>query len=535
MNTIINQIQQYIANNQLQKAQQVTVQLIEKTPEYLYLHKLLAHIHGLKEESLKAIQILEKQLIKFPDDFDLNNNLGHYYFKAEDIEKSDFFIQKAKKINPDSPSPSQNAAELYLFMRKFDLAQQEIDHCLEINEAKFQDYLFYIPALLVKIFILIAQKKQMEAVEFIKKYLKINFNAELFLQLIQIDKKAVDPDLINHCKQQIEKKSYNSKMEIFQHLVPLYFSLALYYEKEDSNLSDEFYVKANKEIFSIQRLNMVQLQKQELQYMNTYKEIHQIKNLNSQQGEDNIFIVGLPRSGTTLLESVVTANKEVFAGGELNIFKNLLLNHLTDEKELTAENLLMIGEKYISATNQLKKEFTQIVDKLPMNSSYIGFILKSLPASKILLILRNPWDVAISLFKQRYVRHVPYSSSFFNIGVQVANFEASILSWLQYEDIKEKIFIVKYEELVSDMSNQREKIYQFCKIHEEYNASIREGFFAQTASMNQVQKGIHQSSIKKDNFSLFYAEFYDAFNSQRDYWKKQGLAIPSDYFGYILK
>jgi len=85
------------------------------------------------------------------------------------------------------------------------------------------------------------------------------------------------------------------------------------------------------------------------------------------------------------------------------------------------------------------------------------------------------------------------------------------------------------------MSNQREKIYQFCKIHEEYNASIREGFFAQTASMNQVQKGIHQSSIKKDNFSLFYAEFYDAFNSQRDYWKKQGLAIPSDYFGYILK
>ena len=535
MNTLIDQIQKYIANNQLQKAQQVTIQLIGKTPDNLYLHKLLSHIYGLKEEAFKAIQILEEQLIKFPNDFDLNNNLGHYYFKAEDIKKSNFYIQKAKKLDPSSPSPLQNAAELYLFVREFELAQKEIDLCIEINEAKFDDYVFYIPALLVKIFILIAQKKQKEAIEFIIKYLTIKFNAELFLQLIQIDKKSASHDLINHCKQQIEKKSYNSKMEIYQHLVPLYFSLALYYEKESSSLSDEFYIKANKEIFSIQRLNMVQLQKQELQYMNIYKEIHEIKDFNTQQGKDNIFIVGLPRSGTTLLESVVTANKEVFAGGELNIFKNLLLNHLTDDKELSAEKLLMIGEEYIGATNQLKKEFTQIVDKLPMNSSYIGFILKSLPASKILLILRNPWDVAISLFKQRYVRHVPYSSSFFNIGVQIANFEASIISWLQYDSIREKIFIIKYEELVSDMDNQRDKIYQFCGIREEYDASIRESFFAQTASMNQVQKGVHQSSIRKDNFTSFYNEFYDAFSSQRDYWKKQGLIISPDYFGYSLK
>ena len=535
MNTLINQIQQYIANNQLQKAQQVTVQLIEKTPENLYLHKLLAHIHGLKQESLKAIQILEKQLIKFPDDFDLNNNLGHYYFKAEVIEKSDFYIQKAKKLNPNSPSPFQNAAELYLFMRRFELAQKEIEYCINLNEAKVGDYTFYIPALLVKIFILIAQKKQTEAVEFIKKYLKINFNAELFLQLIQLDKKEVGSDLLNHCKLQIEKKSFKSKMEIYQHLVPLYFSLALYYEKENSDLSDDYYIKANKEIFSIQRLNMLEPQKHELQVMNTYKEIHKIKILNTQQGKDNIFIVGLPRSGTTLLESVVTANKEVFAGGELNIIKNLLLNYFKDEKELTAESLQTIGEEYINTTNQLKKEFKQIVDKLPMNSSYIGFILKALPASKILLILRNPWDVAISLFKQRYVQNVPYSSSFFNIGVAIANFEASILSWLQYDDIKEKIFIIKYEDLVSDMGNQREKIYQFCEILDEYNASIRESFFAQTASMNQVQKGVHQSSIKKANFSAFYNDFFDALNSQRNYWRKQGLEIPPNYFGYSLK
>ena len=82
-----------------------------------------------------------------------------------------------------------------------------------------------------------------------------------------------------------------------------------------------------------------------------------------------------------------------------------------------------------------------IIDKLPENFLFIGYLLKILPGSKIIRTFRNPWDVAISLYKQRYVTNIPYSASFFNIGVFMSNFEAINIFW--NNQIKSsKIFLI---------------------------------------------------------------------------------------------
>ena len=117
-----------------------------------------------------------------------------------------------------------------------------------------------------------------------------------------------------------------------------------------------------------------------------------------------------------------------------------------------------VGQAYLDIMNPIKGEFDYIVDKMPMNFTHIGFILKSLPSSSVFLMLRNPWDVAISLFKQRFVNNIPYASSFFNIGVYIANFEALTNFWLNHKNIKNKIYILRYEDLVDDFTNHQEKI-----------------------------------------------------------------------------
>ena len=535
MNTFINQIQQYISDNQLEKALNLTSKRLVDHPENLILNKLLSHILGLQDNYLEAIKIIEKVILKYPDDFDLSNNLGYYYLQINNVKKAKKYIKRAMEINPKAPTPYQNYAEVNVMLRDFKKAEKEIEKCIKINSENFDDYHFYLNAILIKVQILIATKKTVEACNFITNYLTKSFHGELFLQLIDVDRSFVTSSLVKKCHELLKGKSFRSNLEKFQHLVPLYFALAKYYEKKDFALSDQFYVSANKEIFSIQRVNLFKFQNQQLRYMDKFDKIKNLRSENQSLGSNNIFIVGQPRSGTTLLESLITANEEVFGGGELNIMGNSVHRFLLSKENLEEADIENVGMEYENLTAEIKGEYSKIVDKMPANFSYIGYILKCLPCAKVILLLRDPWDIAISLFKQRYVTNIAYSSSFFNIGVQLANFEATILYWQKYNFVKNDILVVKYEDLVSNIENKRKEIYNFCQITSHYSEAKREGFFAKTASMNQVQKKIHQQSLQKSNFADFKSEFIDALRSQRDYWRGKNIDFTDEFFGYPLK
>ena len=142
-------------------------------------------------------------------------------------------------------------------------------------------------------------------------------------------------------------------------------------------------------------------------------------------------------------------------------------------------------------------------------------------------------DLAVSLFKQRYVSNISYSSSFFNLGVQISNFEACLLYWKSQGVIDDSIMTIRYEDLVQNFEYYQEKIYKFCEIQSEYKKEKRERFFAKTASINQVQNKIHTESLKKKDFLSSKEEFTDAFYSQREFWKSKNIIeIPTDFFGY---
>ena len=288
------------------------------------------------------------------------------------------------------------------------------------------------------------------------------FHPDIFYLLSIVNKKKIDNKLISTAEKQLEEydKKYENKLDRFWYVHPLYFGLAIFYNKIDQSKSENFYELANQEIITSLRYNSFEYQNDIINIMNCYKDNFSHLSLeNDSEGETNFFILGTPRSGTTLIESFIASNNDVTSAGELLSARNLIADFVADVRNQSTEEFIINFRKtYLSRTKYLKGEYKNIVDKLPDNFLFIGFLYKLLPKTKIIRTFRDPWDVAVSLFKQRYVTNIPYSASFFNIGVFMANFEAINIYWDEILDKKNALLDIKYEDLVEDPENYQKKI-----------------------------------------------------------------------------
>jgi len=226
----------------------------------------------------------------------------------------------------------------------------------------------------------------------------------------------------------------------------------------------------------------------------------------------------------------------ITSGGELlSAYK--LIDEFVNNKEDSKLDVFVknFREQYLAKTDFLRGDYNLIVDKLPENFLFIGYLLKLLPGAKIIRTFRNPWDVAISLYKQRYVTNIPYSASFFNLGVFMSNFEAVNLYWNKNIQAEKNILDIRYEDLINDTDFYQQKIYDFLEIKSEFDEEKRRSFFAQTASIRQIGSPVHKKSIEKKDFLDKKSEFYEALKMQRKYWEKNGISFKSsDFFGYNI-
>ena len=538
----ISDVLDLIRSNNLDKALQNANALYKKDQNNLNLNKVLAYIYMQKNAFPISVKLLKRGLQLKPDlqDFDYFNNLGYSLLKMEEYEEAIKYLEKALKLENKGPGVYTNLAEVYLALRNFDKANDYINISIDkIIDKENPIVTQHTSVFWLKSNINTALLKDFETVKLFNSILDREFNENIFYLLASVDPGSITKELADKAYEKCKKNhgEFKNKLERFYFVTPLYFGLALYYEKLDKLKSEEYYHLGNTETFNSTRYNSYNYQNKILDsidhFKNSFKDFEQG---NERFGENNFFIVGSPRSGTTLVESIVTSNDEVFAGGELATSKNLIGNYLRLKETNGQKMMIDFNKKYLRRTNYIRKDFKYIIDKLPENFLYLGYILTFLPNTKIIRLFRNPWDTAISLYKQRYVQNIPYSSSFFNIGVFMANFEAINLFWNSNIPNKDNCILdIHYEEVVKDESMAQKKIYEFLGIKSPYKREKRDKFFSATASMRQVQGGIHQKSIKKQEFESKKDEFYQSFDMQRKYWKMKGI-VPknSSFFGYEI-
>lgn len=206
-----------------------------------------------------------------------------------------------------------------------------------------------------------------------------------------------------------------------------------------------------------------------------------------------IFIVGLPRSGTTLVDRILSSHRDVLSAGELTNFGELerLLSPRPDMAEL--------GRLYIESTRPLTGSKPRFTDKDPSNYNRVGLIHRALPNAKIICLRRNVLDVCLGNFRQIFSpadRYYDYSYTLEGTAKKCANFELLAEHWKQVVP-PSRYMEVSYEELVADQEAVTRAMLSFCDLSWDENclAFHENRSPVATPSAGQVRSKIFTSSV----------------------------------------
>jgi len=187
-----------------------------------------------------------------------------------------------------------------------------------------------------------------------------------------------------------------------------------------------------------------------------------------------IFVLGMPRSGTTLVERILSSHSDVQSAGELQDFglcvKKLTKtpsSHVLDIETLNQAYLLnyeQLGSSYLQSTRVVTGEYKHFIDKLPFNFYYIDLITKALPNAKIICLLRDPMDTCIGNYRQLFSINNPYYSYSLNL-LDTAKFYSRFYKLMEhFQSVHKNIKLVKYEALVENSEQQIKSLVKFCDL-----------------------------------------------------------------------
>ncbi|MCJ8331261.1 MAG: sulfotransferase [Lentisphaeria bacterium] len=233
------------------------------------------------------------------------------------------------------------------------------------------------------------------------------------------------------------------------------------------------------------------------------------KRLESIKGLENdnlIFIVGMPRSGSTLLETILHSHKDVFGCGELPDIQAITGKISSHTKPKVVYPLFMpalndemmqgFAQSYIKRVEGMAdKPCTHYVDKQLMNFQFIGFILEMFPNAKILHSKRHPLDCCLSQYFLNFSNGIEFS---FNLRVLTDFYKLYMRMMEHWQDLYgDRILTVNYEDNVADQEGNTRKILEYCGLPWddavlEFNKTKRT---VKTASFWQVRQGIYSSSV----------------------------------------
>ena len=218
-----------------------------------------------------------------------------------------------------------------------------------------------------------------------------------------------------------------------------------------------------------------------------------------------IFIVGLPRSGTTLLDRVLDNHSHVLSTGERNDFPKQLRwstdvhgQEMIDEEvieRLDRIDFLELGQRYLDQTQWRARGHRYYIDKLPPNFMLAGLIRRALPAAPILHMVRDPMDVCFSNFKAMFGDSYGYSYDMTALAAHYQQYRRLMRHW--HAALPGAIFDVRYNDLVADPDAVISKVLAFCGLPFEPHLSDtgRNKTAVDTLSSAQVREPIHDRTI----------------------------------------
>ena len=516
----------HIENDREEESDQVIQTFFESDKTYGDLYKGIRHAKAgrlkLAEESYKKVLKKEKNNI------DALRLLGLLAFKTKDYEIAERLFLKVLKLDPSFSLAWDNLAKLYRIQNKLLKSIPAFENLIKLDPSNFE-------ALVSLGTIYIKLSKYHEGIKLYEKSLKIKpENPRVYLSLGHAlktigERKKSEAAYQNTIKyfpssgeaywslanlktyefsdKEIANMELSLKRNMHQHeLIQMHFALGKAYESNrqfdksfkhymDGNWQQRKQVIYNAEDYKISIDEII----------NFFENNNNILDLKAEAGSDEpIFILGLPRSGSTLIEQILASHSLIEGTQELpNIMAISRDIKLIDQKNGYPDNLLKLnqssfdelGKKYIDETKWARSSKPFFIDKMPNNFFHIGLIKLILPKAKIIDARRNPMDACFSCFKQYFAKGQHFTYDLDDIARYYKDYVRLMDFWNKL--FPGEIFTIQYEQIIENPNDRISDLLEFCNVKFEDNCLNfhKSKRAVKTASSEQVRQPMYKTGI----------------------------------------
>jgi len=240
--------------------------------------------------------------------------------------------------------------------------------------------------------------------------------------------------------------------------------------------------------------------------------------------ERSVFIVGMPRSGTSLVEQILSSHPQVFGAGELTDLGRVIETLCQDRggypaavSRLQPGDLAVSGQAYVDQVRERAPDARRIIDKMPQNFLYVGMIRLLLPNARVIHCQREPMDTCFSIFKHGFLNLHSYAYDQQELGSYYWLYQQLMAHWRDV--LPGFMYELNYEALVANQELETHRLLEYCGLSWDdaclsFHKTER---VVRTASTTQVRRPIYTDSVKRwKRFEEGLAPLREALGSNPD-------------------
>ena len=491
-------------------------------------------------EYLHVIREVQTLLKKVPNNPFLMNLLGSAFQNINELDYAKETFLRITKIDPKNISAFNNLGNVLKNQKDYSGAFEYYFKALELN-SNYSKTILNLGNLNFEL------NKYEQAIELYKRALKIenkltlaHYNLALAYQslgefdnakkhlrelLNQVPEFTIADKIISRITKYSEQDPHlNSMVEKLHNLkldhvqkINLYFAIGKAYE-DIKNFKNSFdYLKKANELKDTLTNYKIEIDLQNFETIKNFFKNKKIDSINPIDNKKMIFIVGMPRSGTSLVEQILASHSKVYGCGELMFLEDIMRKKIFDKKEISIKKLnsmddltfVEIAKDYMNKIQNYDNEHEYLTDKAPLNFRWIGLIKILFPNSRIVHCIRSAKDNCISLYKNSFDDGLDWTYNQENLIKFYKGYEEIIQFW--QKTFPGYIHNINYEELVNNPKKNVENLLKYCDLNFEEKCLefYKNKRPIKTVSAAQARQPLYKSSVSSyENFEPFMRDFF---------------------------
>jgi tetratricopeptide (TPR) repeat protein len=523
-----------IARNRRQRelAEKYYRQALDASPGYLEAANNLGAILAERDRPEESIKVLLDVVRSNPGYGEAHSNLGNAFLTMEDFARAKKAYLTTLKLKKDHPEAVEGLARCLQEEREYDKAMELANRAIQLNPERAQAYS-------LKAGILSDQSFPVQALAAYEQALALNPELpgawagkghvlmeegrmdeaeQAFAKALELEPEGLGARLaLTQCRKTREGDANFAALQARTEeavssspttAVSMHFALGKCYEdlKQYDQAFEHFIAGAK-----LKRQRVPYSPENQDKLVDNIRQIFSAERIAALSGQGDptdvpIFVLGMPRSGTTLTETIIASHPDVYGAGELPDLLQIAAESVNGSEpgyplnlsSLTGDNLKAMGARYLQQIRQRSPDSARITDKMPANFQALGLIHLMLPNAKIVHIKRDPVDTCVSAFTKLFKRSQYQTYDLTELGRYYRNYLDIMAHWRAVLP-QGSFYEVEYEALVSNQDEQTRKLVDYCGLSwdDACLSPHKTERNVKTASVTQVREPVYTSSVQR--------------------------------------